>query len=173
MNKLKLTPLLKGLATGSIMVALTLWLYYKNIPVNSGSQYLVYLIYAAGIVWTLVGYYLSPGYSGRFVELFGQGFRCFIIVTLIMVAFTGIFTKMHPEFAEESARYYREELVKEKNKTPAEVEADVTRYKKQYTTALVSTAIFGYLLVGVVFTLVTAGLLLLILLLIPLLTRRK
>jgi hypothetical protein len=156
----KLTPLYKGLITGLVMLAVTLLFYFIKLPADSGIQYIIYLLYAAGILWTLIDFSRSPAYTGKFGELFGQGFRCFIIVALIMVTFTAIFTNMHPEFAEESGNYYRQDLVKLKNKTPNEVEKEVADFKKQFTTRLVSLSIFGYLITGAVFTAAGSALLL-------------
>lgn len=150
----KITPALKGLITGLLMLAVALFLYYSKQPFDSGLQYLVYIIYATGIVWTLVSYRRSVTTNPKFGELFGQGFRCFIVVTLVMVAFTGFFSAAHPEFAKEAAQHYKQELLKEKNKTPAEINEMVTKAEKQYTVQLISASIFGYLIIGAI---VTAG----------------
>ncbi|MBK8952175.1 MAG: hypothetical protein IPM85_07725 [Chitinophagaceae bacterium] len=40
----------------------------------------------------------------------------------MMAAFTFIFNKMHPEFATESAKAYKAELVKDKSKLPKEID---------------------------------------------------
>jgi hypothetical protein len=148
----RLTPLVRGIITGIVMVLTTLTVYYSKLAPESPLHYLVYLIYAAGISWTLISYKRSDDFTGKFGDLFGQGFRCFIVTILIVVAFTYIFSKMHPEFAEESAQYYREELVKEKNKTPAEIDKLVSEAKKQYTTGIIYFTIFGYLIIGTVIT---------------------
>ncbi len=84
----KLTPLIKGIITAAVMVITSLILYYSKIPADSGIHYAIYILYAAGIAWTLISYYRSASFTGKFADLFGQGFRCFIVVTLIMVAFT-------------------------------------------------------------------------------------
>jgi uncharacterized membrane protein len=146
-----LTPLVKGIITGVLLVAFTLTLFYTN-AAESNWKYLIYVLYALGIVWSLVGYSHSAAFTGRFADLFGQGFRCFIIVTLIMVAFTIIFNKQHPEFAEEAAQYFRKDPVATKSKTPAEIEKMAEEIKKQYPTSIVSLTIFGYLITGAIFT---------------------
>jgi len=156
----KLTPLIKGIITGVVMVIVSLVLYYSEIPVESNLHYAIYILYAIGIGWALISYSRSAFFTGKFVDLFGQGFRCFIVVTLMMVAFTAIFSMQHPEFAEEAANYYKEDLIKEKNKTPEEIEKLVANAKKQYTTGLVSLTIFGYLITGAVFTAAGSALLL-------------
>ena len=137
------------------MVLTFLILYYSNLPAESKLPYLiVYLFFAAGIGWTLISYSRSSSFTGKFADLFGQGFRCFIIAILIVVAFTAVFNMVHPEFAEEEAKYHKEALIKEGNKTPDQIDELVTKAKKQYTTRVVYFTIFGYLIIG---TIITAG----------------
>ena len=148
----KLTPLVKGIITGAIMVIASLILFYSNLPVESRVHYIVYLLFAAGIAWTLISYFRSASFTGKFADLFGQGFRCFIVIILIMAAFTAIFSMLHPEFAEEEAKYHREALIKERNTMPDQIDKLVSDAKKQYTTRAVYFTIFGYLMIGTVVT---------------------
>lgn len=160
MKNIKISPLLKGFITGSIMVGITMFFIYTNQPANARLQYLGYLLYAGGITWTLIDYSRSANYKPAFGSIFGQGFRCFIIITLMTVIFTAIYSSMHPEIAEEAARLYKVDLIKDGNKTPAEIEQLVSNVKKQFVTGNVSLAIFGSLITGSVFTAAGAGLLL-------------
>lgn len=156
----RISPAFKGLITAALMIAIALITYYSGLPPSSPLQYGVYAVYGLGIIWTLLAYRKSEAYTGKFGSNFNQGFRCFIVVTLLMVAFTGIFSSMHPEFAEESATLYREELVKNStDKLPDEIDKDVARYKKGYTLALVSGSIFGYLIIGAGVTALVSALL--------------
>ncbi len=59
---------------------------------------------------------------------------------------------LHPEFAEEAATYYKEDLIKEGNKTPEDIDKLVAKAKKQYTTGVIYFTIFGYLIIGAVVT---------------------
>jgi hypothetical protein len=156
-----ISPALKGLITGIVMLCLAIALYYTNQPGDSPYQYIAYFIYAAGIVWTLLDYRKSPAFTGKFGDLFGQGFRCFIVITLIMVVFTGIFSKMHPEFAEQAANSYKEQMIKEKqkDKTLPEIESEAEMLKKHFTTSLVFASVFGYLIIGAVVTVGASALL--------------
>jgi hypothetical protein len=156
---MKLTPSLKGFITAFVMIALVLGIYYSKRTPETNLQYLIYIIYALGIAWTLIAYRQSSFFTGKFADAFGQGFRCFIVVTLLMVLFTGIFSKMHPEFAEETSIAYREQLVQQNDKTPAEIEKEVSDFKKQYTLKLISGSIFGYLILGAAVTATVAALL--------------
>jgi hypothetical protein len=143
-----ISPALKGLITSVLMIGIVMAIYNAGDDVNPSLQYLIYVVYAGGIIWTLLAHRRSPNYTGSFGNLFSAGFRCFIIVTLVMVLFTAIFSKMHPSFAEDSAKAYKEQLIAEKNKTPEEIDRETEQYKKQYTIRLVSVSIFGYLIIG-------------------------
>ena len=104
-------------------------------------------------------YRMSPNFTGKFGDTFNQGFRCFVVVILLVAVFYGVFSAMHPEFAADSAQAYRDHLVEQKQKTPAEIDSDVASYKKQYTLKLVSGAIFGYLIIGAGVTAILSALL--------------
>jgi uncharacterized membrane protein len=158
----KITPLVKGIITGILMVAATLILLQLKVPQESGLQNMVYGIYAGGIIWTLLTFSKTPAFTGKFSELFGQGFRCFVIVTIIMVAFVGIYSFAHPEIAEQQAVLDRKYLVEnEKSLTPNEIDARVTKAKDNFVISSMYSAVFGTLIIGTIFTLAGATLVLL------------
>ena len=144
----KILPAMKGLITGLLMILTFILLFYTQKSSDNLLPYLSYVIYAAGIIWTLYAYRRSPLFNGKFGNLFTQGFRCFIVVTLMMVLYTWIFNSIHPEFKEEMAIAYKEQLAKQGDKTPPEIEQEIITFKKQYTVQLVSRSIFGYLIIG-------------------------
>ena len=145
------SPAIKGLITAAAMVAVPLIVYYAGTPADSPVQFLVYIFYGAGLVWTLLAYRNTDAFTGKFSESFSQGFKCFVVITLVMVLFTFLFSKMHPEFAEQSVAYYKEEqlkLLKKGDILPGTMEENVSRYKKGYPTALIYGAIISYLIIG-------------------------
>ena len=159
---MKISPTLKGLITAALMIGVILGIYYSGKDADPKLQYLVYALYALGIAWTLLVFRQSASFTGKFGTSFGQGFKCFIVVTLLMALFYGIFNYMHPEFVEESSKNFREQmeqLVVKKEKLPTEVETEVATFKKQYILKLVSGAIFGYLIIGAGVTAVVSALL--------------
>lgn len=156
----KISPLVKGLITGVLMVALILIFSYMKIPATTGAQYLIYAVFGGGIIWTLLDFSRTEAFTGKFGELFNQGFRCFVVVTLILVIFIAAFTLTHPEMKEEAANYRREELQKQKNMLPADIEKQVEELKSSFTTRFVSTSIFQGLVLGSIFTAAGAGLIL-------------
>lgn len=145
---IRIPPALKGLITGLLMIAVFLIVFSTSRDSGSRLQYLVYGIYGAGIVWTLLTYRRTDSFTGKFIDLFSQGFKCFVVVTLSMALFYGIFNYMHPEFAAETAAAYKKDLTEGNKMMPTEIDSAVSTFKKQYTLKLVSGAIFGYLIIG-------------------------
>lgn len=155
----KLTPAIKGAITAMAMIAVFLGIYYSGKDADTRLQYLVYILYALGITWTVVVYRQSGSFTGKFGDIFSQGFKCFIVVTLVIAIFYGIFNYLHPEFAEETSKVYKEKLIKENQKLPPDIESEVATFKKQYLLKMVSGAIFGYLIIGAGVTAVISALL--------------
>lgn len=152
-----LSPAIKGLITSILMIIVALFIdQFKN-QVQPSVQYLIYLIYALGIFWVLIVYKRSPEYTGKMSTMFGQGFRCFIVITLLMVVFTAIFVKMHPEFAEQESQLTREYFIKQGDKTPLQLDELAANAKKQYAITIISVSIFRYLIFGAVITLAIAA----------------
>ncbi len=147
---MKLTPAIKGLITAIAMI-----LVFPGILLpmeDTKLQFLGYIAYALGICWTLIGFYVSPSFTGKFSDLFNQGFRCFIVVTLIMVIFIGIFIKAHPELSEQERIATIEYYKKEGNKTPEEIESQSIQAKKNFLLASVAFSVPRYLILGAAVT---------------------
>src|SRR5215212_5208585 len=145
---MKLTSTIIGLITGLCMIAISILIYYYRGNFDNYLQYITYTVYIAGIIWSLISYSRIPGSNRTFKGLFTEGFKCFIVVTLMMVLYTWIFIKIHPGMKEEMGLKYKDELVKQGNYTAPEIEKQVNLAKEYFLTALISAAIFGYLLIG-------------------------
>lgn len=149
---MKLTPQIIGLFTGVLMIGVFFWLYMTNQPSTSIYQYLLDIVYAGGIAWTLVRYTKQADVTPTFKSIFAQGFRCFIVVTLVMVVFTAIFYNAHPEISKEAAGYYRQSLVENKDMLPEDKEKAVATYESRFVVLSVMASVFAFLFRGVIFT---------------------
>lgn len=151
----RLKPPIKGIITALIMIGISLSIYYSG-GTNSNLGYLIYVAFFGGIIWTLWEHAMYQPEERTFGKLFSQGFKCFIVVTLIMVAFTAIIHILNPQWITEAAEAYREDLIKENTKTPAEIDKIVKMAKDNYVTIRVGSSIFGYLIIGSVFTVLSS-----------------
>jgi hypothetical protein len=157
--QIKLVPAIKGLITAALMIAVFLYIYKQGENAPGGLQYIVYSVYGMGIMWTLLAYRKSSSFTGKFGEMFSQGFKCFVVVTLCIALFYGVFNYMHPEFREEMAARMKKRLLKSKDVLLPQIDSEISTFKKQYILKLVSGAIFGYLIIGAGVTAVISALL--------------
>jgi len=142
-----------GLVTGCSMIISSLLLNHFFSYKNNQWQMLVYGIYAAGIWIGQYRYTKSEEARCDFRTLFSEGFKILMPVTLLMVLFTWLFIKFDPSFIEQTAEAYRNQLLTEGNRTPEQIETEVSQSKDKYATFFTSLAIFGYLIAGALATL--------------------
>lgn len=146
---MKAHPVLIGSIGSALMIAALLAGYYQTIPDAATAQLVAYGFYSAAVVATLLLHGApQKGFGGNF----STGFRCFIVVTLVMVLFTYIFNALHPETAQQAAVQLKESLQKANNRTPGEIERDVNLFRESFATMVVSRSIFGYLMFGAITT---------------------
>jgi len=153
----KLSATVIGLITGIIMIGISLAIYNFRNSFENNLQYVTYAVYVAGIIYALVVYRNATIENKTFKSYFSQGFKCFIVITLLMVVFTWVFIKMHPELQDQMAVIVREELIKKGDDTPAQIDEKVANAKKYFSTMLTGTAIFGYLFIGALVTVIGAA----------------
>jgi hypothetical protein len=144
-----LSPAQKGLITGSLIIALSAAVYaiYKSFdnPVHLGA----YALYAVGIFWALHDFNRAAAPEDKtFKNYFAQGFKCFIVVTLMMVCANFLFLQLNTAFKAEMIENVRAELLKNPDYTAGDVEKQITNYKNFVVPAFVMSTVFAYLGVG-------------------------
>ncbi len=153
-----LTPRNKGLITGTVMVVLSLFFFYvSKQPLESNYQYIVYLVFVAGIIWCLMDFKKQAAGLPTFKEFFGAGFKMFVIVTLIMVLFVFIFFYLNPQIRDTKFAENNRLLLLEGNHTPAEIEKNAAAMKGIFLPMMVGITSFIYLFLGALITAITSG----------------
>ncbi len=147
----------KGLLTGIVMILISVGIYFTMGNFQNKLQYITYSVYVAGIIWTLLEYAKQPGAEHRFGAYFSQGFRCFIVVTLLMVIFTAVFLLSQPHLKHEMAGIYKTEIAKTGNYTEPEIAEKVAMAEKSFFPSMLMGAVFGYLAIGAMVTAIAAG----------------
>ncbi|HCY89936.1 MAG TPA: hypothetical protein DHV17_06730 [Chitinophagaceae bacterium] len=151
---------LQGLITGGLMIAASLLIYQTKSSFDNNLQFIVYALYILGLAWTLHNFRIYSSKKKNFKQYFSHGFKCFVVVTLLMVAFTWAFMQLNPQMENEMAENTRREMMGSGNYTQAEIDSNVTKAKEYYTPMLISMAIFSYLLIGSVITAALSAILL-------------
>lgn len=147
----------KGLVTGAVMILISIAIFFIKSNFDNNLQYITYTVYVAGILWTLFTFKKQTENTATFKQYFSEGFKCFIVVTLLMVMFTLIFLLMHPEMKEQMATIMRTEISKLKDVTPLDIENRVATAKKAFIPSILIGAVFGYLAIGALISVIAAG----------------
>jgi hypothetical protein len=126
-------------------------------PVEHNFQLVVYGWLIAGIVWSILRTKQSNPGEASFKVLFQTGFRVFMIVSLCMAVFTGVYFSQQPEFRDQKIIENTELLKQAGNQTPTEIAQNEERLRDIFLPMMISGAIFRYLIVGALVSVVAAG----------------
>ncbi len=147
----------KGLITATAMIFISICIYLVKGNFENGLQYITYTTYVAGILWTIIAFKKQTGNNATFKQYFSEGFKCFIVVTLLMVLFTLFFILLHPELKDQMAALMKTEYLKSKDLTAVDIENKIAAAKKIFLPGYLMGAVLGYLFIGGLISLVTSG----------------
>ena len=148
----------KGMITAVIMIVASLIFFYIfDFPVNGKSQYAILLIFIAGVMWSLLSYRMTRGTVQDLKSYFSEGFKTFIVVTLFMAAYTFIFFKLNPQIMENGIQENNALLLKDGNKTLAEIEANADQMRRMFIPMMLAINTMKYLLLGSLISLLAGG----------------
>lgn len=154
---MKLSATIIGLVTGLLMVGVGLFLALSEGKENTAWQYLGTFIYGLGIVWSIVSY-ASQNRINQFGALFQQGFKCFVVATLILAIYTFAYWKLNPQKIDSIIEQSKIERIKTaKDRTLDEINLEAKQTKKYFIPFNISGLIFSNLFIGAVVAMVTAG----------------
>ena len=151
----KLSATYKGLIIAALMIVVSAALFYIfKFPAKHESQLIVIGIYITGILWSLYSFRSADGNPVKFKEYFSQGFKTFILVTLLMVIYTALFYKLNPQILDEVIRQNEIMVAKEGDKTPAEIKANSETVRSIFMPMTISLFTVVYLGLGALTSLV-------------------
>ena len=132
--------------------------YILGNPVKSKWQILIYITYAIGLIWVVAAARYQMHHS-HIKSLFSEGFKAFIAVTLVTTFFTFIFYKINPQICEMGIAENNLLIMKQGNKTPAEIAENSEQFRTIFIPMMLATNIFIHLVIGAVTSMFCAGIL--------------
>jgi hypothetical protein len=146
----------KGFLIGICMVIVSVICFYGlHLPENGNSQYAVLFIYVVGMIWVMDSA-RQKFPDGKFGALFQEGFRAFIVCTLLMVLYTYVFYRLNPDILEVGIRINNKLIEAEGNKTPAEIAANSAKIRDLFMPMMLSLNTIKYLFLGALISAVMA-----------------
>ena len=154
----QIKPAQKGLITGILMIAASAFsLYILKNPVESYFQFIVYIIFCLGILWSLFDYKKTDSEKKAFKDYFSTGFKTFVVIALLMAVFTFVYFSFNPEFRDSKIEENNRLLIQQGDHLPNEIAVQTKQLKKMFMPLMISAAIFRYLILGALITAVTAA----------------
>ncbi len=147
-----------GLITGVVMIAASvIFFYVLHLPAVSKSQLVVYSIYSAGVIGSLLLFHNSAVGDKKFKDYFSEGFKTFIVVVLFMAVYTFIFVKINPSIIGNFIIENNKLLSAQGNRTPAEIATNADKIRSAFLLTMVMGAIITYLIIGALISIIGAG----------------
>jgi hypothetical protein len=148
----------KGLIIGGLLIVLSACLFYVfKLPENGSNQYAVLLLFIAGVIWALVDYKRKAATTAGFKDYFNEGFRAFIVVTLLMVVYTFVFYKLNPQILENAIKENNTLVMKEGNRTAAEIDANSDKLRSIFMPMMLIITTIKFLILGALVAVIGAG----------------
>lgn len=148
-----------GLTGGILMIITSLVAFYGfHLPETGAVKYVCFTIYIAAIILTLFRYRSNAG-EKSFKDYFSEGFKTFVVITLIMAIYTVVFYKINPQIINNAMLEINKYNSADTSKTPAEVLENGRQFKNVFIPMTVATTTIMYLILGALVTSIGAGLL--------------
>lgn len=147
-----------GLITGVLMVLVSLLMYYQfHLPDTGTVKYVCFSIYTVGIIISLFFFKNNNIEGQEFKDYFSEGFKTFVVVSLMMAIFTFVFYKMNPQIFEKTIEEINKINALDTNKTPAEVIENGNKIKNIQLPMTVTINTLMYMIIGALVSLIGAG----------------
>jgi Protein of unknown function (DUF4199) len=147
-----------GLITGGLMVLVSLLMFYQfHFPDTGIVKYVCFSIYTVGIIAALLNFKNNNKEGKEFKNYFSEGFKTFVVVSLIMAIFTWIFYKMNPHIFDNVINEINKINALDPNKTPQEVIENGEKIRSIRIPMNVAINTMMYMILGALVSLLGAG----------------
>ncbi len=156
MNQTITTPVTKALVVSLILIIVGIATYFSGISMSGGVQYIGYAVFVAAIIFCISQYGKQINYTSTFGNYFSHGFKISAIVTVIMIIYVVIFITLFPDFKDKAMEEARKNM-QSKNLSAEQIDQAIGISTKFFTTFAVLGTLIGYILLGVIASLIGAA----------------
>jgi hypothetical protein len=156
MEKKPTSHILKGIIISLILIVLSTVGQFLGPQQAKTAGYIGYVILLAGIIWACISYSNQMDHHVTFGNIFAHGFKTSTVVTVLMVVFLFIFIMIFPEMKTKAIDAARQEM-ESQNMPDSQVDTMLGFMEKSFMVFLIGGTIFFYLLIGVIASLIGAG----------------
>jgi hypothetical protein len=131
-----------------MVIAALLLFYGLKLPPQGYNQFVVLVIYVLGLLWSMISLKLNSPEAEGFKVYFTEGFKTFIVVTLVMVVYVFIFYKLNPQILNGVIEENNKLVVAGENHTPAEILENNRKIRDIFVPMTLAINTIKYLLIG-------------------------
>lgn len=146
-----------GLMTGLVLVILSAVIYVANLTQAGWIQWLLYAVFLGGLILNANAFSKANGTAVTFGQVFSSGFKASAIITLLIVGWVILSIYIFPDMKEKAIDMARAEIEKDGKMDDEMMETALTMTRNNFTTFLVMGSLFGYLIMGLIFSLIAAA----------------
>jgi hypothetical protein len=151
------TSTTKAIVISLILIVIALVTYFLNLNTSSALQYISYLVFVIGIIWSVNVYGKQIDHNSTFGNYFAHGFKIAAIVTVIMIVYIVIFVMLFPDIREKALETARDRMVAKGNLTQEQITQGLNITKKFFMVFIIAGTLIGYLIFGALASLIGAG----------------
>lgn len=130
--------------------------YVLKMPDNGSSQYIIFFVFIVGLLLGLF-HYRQLNLDAGFKQLFGEGFKIYVVVAFFMVTYSWIFYKYNPQILEEAITFNEDLIIKQGNKTMPEIMDNTKKLRQIFIPMMLAFNTIKYLFMGTLVTVVASG----------------
>jgi len=151
------TSTTKGIVISLVLIVLALAAFFLDIDPQSGFQYISYVVFIAGIIWSVSIYGKQIDHNSTFGNYFAHGFKVAALVTAIMIIYIVVFLNLFPEMKDKGIDAARKSMESKGKMTQEQITQALGFTKKFFMVFVIGTTLIGYLIFGAVASLIGAG----------------
>ncbi len=145
-----------GLMIGLVLVILSAVVYVANLSQAGWVQWLIYAVFLGGLILNANAFSKANGTAVTFGQVFSSGFKATAIVVILVVLWTILSPYVFPDIKEKALALARDAMEKEKMDEEL-TEKALAMTRNNFTTMMVMGSLFGYLIMGLIFSLIAAA----------------
>jgi hypothetical protein len=153
---MKNTHIPYAVITAIAMIILAVILYITNMTFTAGwAKYILFIPFLAGLILNAMAFSKANDHYVTFGNVFTSGFRATAIITLIMIAWSFISLAIFPDIVPKGLEVARQELL-HRGFTDDQIDKQMEFTKSHFKLFMIMGGIFGYVIEGVIFSLIAA-----------------
>lgn len=147
----------KGIVIALILIVLALASYFLDLKMNGPLQWVGYVIFIGGIIWSVMSFGKEVNHNATFGNYFTHGFKVAALITAIMIIYIIIFVFIFPEFKEKAIVEARKSMQEKNNLSEEQINSGLEMTRKFFMVFLVGGTLLGYLFFGTIAALIGAA----------------